>query len=181
MKSSSYFPSLTFAVLVLSLSSMAGRLVAQDTGHLRTRVKPAVAGVFVDGQYKGTASQFQHQRKAIPLAPGTHKVELIDPRYETHSQTVTIEAGKTETIRQHLRRKPLPQPPFGKLKIKNGDRSAVYINNQYFGQADEFNGPGQGLLLKPGEYFVRIVPAGGGTPREEKIKIEANRSHTITM
>ena len=43
------------------------------------------------------------------------------------------------------------------------------------GHADEFSHPGQGLLLNPGEYTVKIVPASGGKGREEKVNIETGK------
>jgi len=167
--------SLGFVILLLAVPMLA------EDGFLRTRVNPAVAGVFVNGQYKGTVSQFEHMKRAIRLAPGEYKIEIIDPRYEPLVKTVKIEAGKTEVIRERLTPKPLAQPPFGKLKIKKGERAAIFLNNAYYGQADEFNGPGQELLVKPGTYNLRVVPMDGRSPLEQKVTITANKTTTITM
>jgi len=156
-------------------------LIAQDTGWLRTRIKPAVAGVFVDNKYVGTTAQFKSSSHALVLPVGTHNIKIIDPRYVPLERTVTIEAGKAEVIRETLKPKTLAQPPFGQLKIKNAGRQAVYINNAYYGQADEFNGPGQALLLPPGEYNLRVVAVRGGSPLEQKITITANKTTTIPL
>ncbi len=43
------------------------------------------------------------------------------------------------------------------------------------GHADEFSNSGQGLLLPPGEYTVKIVP-GSGTPIEQKVKLTAKQT-----
>ena len=164
------------------LCGLAAPLVAQsDVGFLRTRVKPAVAGVFVDGKYSGTAAIFQGAKSGIWLSPGEHKVEIVEPRYKTLKANVTIERGKTSTIREDLTPIPLAGPPFGLLKIKKGCRAAIYLNEHYYGQADEFNGPGQGLLLKTGEYDLKVVSLSGGSTKQQKVKIEANRTTTIRM
>ena len=168
------------AALLFVLCLLTTPLFAQGgNGRLKTKVKPAVAGVFVDGQYHGTASQFKGSGLALPA--GEHKVKIVDPRYQTVEKTVTVEAGKTATIRENLRPKTLAQPPFGSLKIKKGQRAAVYLNGAYYGEADEFNGPGQALLLKPGEYALKIIPLGGGSPLEQKVTITVNRTTEITM
>ena len=166
------------AFLFLCISSFA---FSQDTGTLRLRVSPSVAGVFIDEKYQGTVSQFQSSKSAIVVPAGEHRVEIIDPRYEPISQVIDFKAGQNELIREQMKPKSLAQPPFGELKVKNGNRAAVYINNAYFGQADEFNGPGQALLLNPGEYNLRIVPPGGGSPLEQKVTITTNQTTTITM
>jgi PEGA domain-containing protein len=169
------------ALLVTMSLGLSVATLAQDTGTLRTRVTPGVAGVFVDDKYMGTVAQFKSSSAALVLPVGQHKVELVDPRYEPYSTTVNIQAGRTEIVRQALTKKTLARPPFGKLKVKGAVRAAVYINNQYYGQSDEFNGPGQELLLPPGEYNLRVVPQSGGSPKEEKITITAKRSTTINM
>jgi len=167
------------ALLFVLLISTTPLLAQAGNGYLRTRIKPHVAGVFVDGNYHGTASQFKSAGIALPA--GEHKVKIVDPRYEALERTVKIEAGKTQTIRQSLRPKAVAQPPFGSFKIKKGGRAAVYLNGAYYGEADEFNGPGQVLLLKPGEYNLRVVPVAGGTPLERKITITARKTTQITM
>lgn len=170
--------SLSVIVLLFVPSPLSAQ---EDVGYLRTRIKPSVAGVFVDGKYQGTVSMFQSRSRAIRVPVGEHEVKIVDPRYKELTQTVNIEAGKTVTLRQSLEPISLARPPFGVLKTKNAGRSAVYINGKYYGHADEFNGPGQGLLLNPGEYNLRIVPLAGGSPHEEKIKIDANRTTVVRL
>ncbi len=63
---------------------------------------------------------------------------------------------------------PLAKPPFGRLRTPSPDKfAAVYVNDKFMGHADEFSNSGQGLLLNPGEYKVKIVPVSGGEGREE--------------
>lgn len=176
------FSSRFYAVISLAFSTLlvAVPMLAAN-GSLVVKVKPKVAGVFVDNAYKGTVAKCSHNRDAISLAAGEHKVSIIDPRYEPLTKTVTITAGQTTVLRETLKPKPLAQPPFGVLKIKKGNRAAVYLNNAYYGEADEFNGPGQELLLKPGTYNLRVTPLGGGSPLEQKVTITAHHTTVITM
>lgn len=147
----------------------------QNTGYLRTKVNPGRAGVFIEGKYVGPAANFRIGRK-YAVAAGEHEVRLSEPRYEDVVVKVTIEPGKTTTLSQTMKQLALAEPPFGRLRTPSPDKfAAVYVNDKYMGHADEFSHPGQGLLLNPGEYTVKIVPASGGEGREEKIKIEANK------
>lgn len=150
-------------------------------GYLRTKVKPPVAGVFIDGKYQGTASIFAGGNNGIPLDPGNYTVRLVDPRYKVLEAKVEIKAGEKTVIRETLTPLPLASPPFGLLKVKNAKRQAVYLNGAYYGQADEFNGPGQGLLLNPGEYNLRIVSAAGADVKNEKVSITANQTTKIQL
>jgi hypothetical protein len=43
------------------------------------------------------------------------------------------------------------------------------------GHVDEFSNSAQGLLLNPGEYTVRVVPASG-SPITQTVKIEADKT-----
>jgi hypothetical protein len=44
---------------------------------------------------------------------------------------------------------------------------------------DEFSNSGQGLLLNPGEYDVKIVSVSGGSPVEKKVSIRANETTLV--
>jgi hypothetical protein len=146
-----------------------------DSGYLEAKVNPGRAGVFVDGKYLGPAANFGFARK-YTVAAGDHEVRLVDPRYEEAVEKVTIVAGKKTEVHKTLTALPLAQPPFGRLRTYNADKfAAVYINDKFYGHAGEFNNPVQGLLLKPGEYDVKIVPASG-TPVTQHVKIEADKT-----
>ncbi len=152
-------------------------LLPQDSslGSLCVKANPGRAGVFVDGKYLGPAANFRVAR-TYPVAAGEHEVKLIDPRYEELTTRVTIQAGKKTTISETLKAIPLAQPPFGRLRTENPDKfAAVYVNDKFMGHVDEFSNPAQALLLPPGEYTVKIVPATG-QPVTQTTKIEANKT-----
>jgi hypothetical protein len=159
---------LFFALTVLPLA-------AQETGSLSVKANPGRAGVFLDGKYLGPAANFRIARTyAVPA--GEHEVKLVDPRYEEKSAKVTILAGKKSTLHETLKELPPPKPPFGRIRTHSSDKfAAVYVNNKFMGHVDEFDNSAQGLLLNPGEYEVRIVPASG-QPVSQEVKIEADKT-----
>jgi hypothetical protein len=129
----------------------------------------------VDGKYLGPAANFRVAR-TYPVAAGEHEVKLIDPRYEELSTKVTIQPGKKTTISETLKALPAPKPPFGRIRTENPDEfAAVYVNDKFMGHVDEFSNFAQGLLLNPGDYTVKIVPATG-SPVVQDVKLEANKT-----
>ncbi len=166
---------------ILVLMAMAAPVFGQKPGYLKTVVEPGRAGVFVDGKYVGPAKNFGSARK-YPLAAGEHEVKLVEPRYEEVDQKVTITAGKTTVLNQSLKALPPPKPPFGMIRIMGATKySAVYINDKYYGHADEYSNPSQRLLIPPGEYDVKVVGVDGGASKEEKVKVTADQTTVINV
>ena len=165
----------------LALVAAAVPASAQQQGTLRTRVEPGHAGVFVDGKYLGPAKNFGVARK-YSLPAGEHEVKLVEPRYEDMTTKVTITAGKTTVLNQSLKALPLAKPPYGLLKIEGAHKySPVYINEKCYGQAAEFDNFVQGLKIPPGEYAVKVVGVEGGPSKDEKVKVEADKTTIIKM
>ena len=149
--------------------------MAQNSGYVKTVVKPTRAGVFIDGKYVGPAANFGSARK-YAVAPGEHEIRLTEPRYEDIVTKVTVQAGKTTKLEQTMKALPAPKPPFGRLRTISSDKfAAVYVNGKFMGHADEFSNPAQGLLLNPGDYTVKIVPVNSTDAKEQQVKIEANK------
>ncbi len=158
--------------IALVLSAWA---LAQENGSLCVKASPGRAGVFVDGKYLGPASNFRVAR-TYAVAAGDHEVKLVDPRFEDVTTKVSIKPGKKTTISETLKALPPAKPPFGRLRTESTDKfAAVYVNDEYMGHADEFSNFAQGLLLNPGEYTVKIVPASG-SPVTQTVKIEADKT-----
>ena len=152
----------------------AQRPAESSIGYLKTKVDPGRAGVFIDGRYMGPAGNFGVGRK-YAVAAGEHEVRFTEPRYEDVITRVTIQPGKTTKLAHTMKSLPLAKPPFGRLRTTDFDKfSAVYVNEKYYGHADEFSNFAQGLLLNPGKYAVKIVPASGALHQEE-VAIEADR------
>ena len=149
--------------------------LAQENGSLCVKANTGRAGVFLDGKYLGPAANFRVAR-TYSVPAGDHDVKLVDPRFEELATKVTIKPGKKTTIHQTLKELPAAKPPFGTLRTETTDKfAAVYVNDKYMGHADEFSNFAQGLLLNPGEYAVKLVPASG-SPVTQTVKIEADKT-----
>jgi hypothetical protein len=167
----------TFAVL-LGITALPLLCLAQQDGSLCVKANTGRAGVFVDGKYMGPAANFGVAR-TYKVAAGEHELKLVDPRYEEATTKVTVAAGKKTTIHQMLKELPPPKPPFGRIRTQSADEfAAVYVNDRYMGHVDEFSNGAQGLLINPGEYTVKIVPASG-QPVTQNIKVEANKTVVV--
>ena len=170
--------SVATAVMLLS-AFLPLRAQQAGSGFLKVKANPGRTGVFVDGKYLGPAANLAKARK-YAVAAGEHELVLREPRYQEHKMTVKIEAGKTTTVSQSLQPRTLAAPPFGTLKTVGFEKyAAVFVNGAYMGHADEFNGPGQGLLLNPGEYAVKVSSQAGNTLLEQKAAIRQNEVLTL--
>ena len=159
------------ALILVSLTCAA----AADNGRLKLEVDPGRAGVFIDGKYVGPAANFK-VGQTYQVAAGEHEIKLEDPRYQEIVKKVTIAAGKKTVMKETMVALPPAKPPFGRLRIENGDHfSAVYVNDRYMGHADEFDNFAQGLLLNPGTYEVKIVPLNGA-PVTKSVTLEADKT-----
>jgi hypothetical protein len=170
------------ALLSLALSftpSAAAQNGEPGTGYLVAKVDPGTAGIFVDGKYVGTASNFRRARKYTLIA-GEHEITFSDPRYEELKTKITIHAGGTVTLSEHLRELPKPAPPFGRMRIMGFDKyAAVFLNGKFYGHADELSNFVQGLLIRPGEYALRVEPMNGGPVHEQTVKIELDKTTVV--
>ena len=177
----SSFAALVPLVALLVAMPMSRPVDAQAgaTGRLKVKADPGKAGVFVDGKYLGPAANFGRAR-TYTLPAGTHEVVLRDPRYREVSTKVTIEAGKTATLEQKLEAIPVDAPPFGKLKTRAPEKyTAVFVNGAFMGHTDEFDNFAQGILLKPGDYQVRLQSADGSRSHEEKVTLVEDKTVTV--
>ena len=165
-------------LLILAAIALPVLNQAQENGSLCVKANTGRAGVFVDGKYLGPAANFRVAR-TYPVAVGEHEVKLVEPRYEELATKVTIQKGKKTTIHETLKALPPAKPPFGRLRTESTDKfAAVYVNDKYMGHADEFSNSSQGLLLNPGDYNVKIVPASGA-PVAQTVKIETDKTVVV--
>jgi hypothetical protein len=69
-----------------------------DQGHLKLKVKPRNAKVYVDGYYVGLVDEFDGAFQKLTLNGGRHKVELRADGYETTEFDVLITPEQTVTF-----------------------------------------------------------------------------------
>jgi len=120
------------------------------------------AGVWVDGQYVGFVKELVGDKKLM-LLPGKHEIVIRQAWYNEFVKEVILEPGKTHEVKVELVKSArLPtKDATGELKIAaTPSRAAVFVDGQYAGHVDEFDGVGKAMLLTPGQHRLRIALPG---------------------
>lgn len=120
------------------------------------------AGVWVDGQYLGYVKELKGSKKVL-LMPGKHEIVIREPWYNDYVEQPLLEPGEVHTISLTMSRNAKSENIHATAELKisaDPERAAVFVDDQYVGHVDEFNGPGQALLLVPGQHHVRLALAG---------------------
>jgi hypothetical protein len=121
-----------------------------------------LAGVWVDGQYVGYIGEMKGSKKLL-LMPGDHQLDFRYSGFRESSQRVLIEPGKKLDVRVRLDKETDIQISQVTSEIKldvRPSRAAVFLNGGYVGHVDEFNGPGQWMVVPSGPYDLRITLPG---------------------
>jgi hypothetical protein len=141
---------------------------AQDRTQAELRFVPASsveknAGVWVDGHYVGCVKELKG-RATVRLLPGRHEIVVRQPWYRDYFEEINLEPGavhKIELSLSKLPQKPTAAPGAAELKISVIPiRAAVFVDDQFVGHSDEFDGLGQGLLVSPGKHKMTIALPG---------------------
>lgn len=154
------------AVLILLIGSAIGlraenQVLAEVRFEFHNRAEKT-AGVWVDGQYMGYAKELKGNKKLL-LMPGKHEIVVRQPWYKDYSEETVLEPGEVHTVNISLAKDALTpsKDATGELKISAvPDRAAVFVDEQFTGHVNEFNGVGKALLLTPGRHQVRIALPG---------------------
>jgi len=120
------------------------------------------AGVWVDGQYVGFVKELAGDKKLM-LLPGKHEIVIRQAWYNEFVKEVILEPGQTHEVSVELVRSArLPtKDATCELKIAATPvRAAVFVDGQYAGHVDEFDGVGKAMLLTPGQHRVHIALPG---------------------
>lgn len=137
------------------------------------------AGVWVDGQYVGYVKEL-HGQKKILLLPGKHEVLVRQPWYNDYVESPLLEPGEVHVIDLALTkdtRRP-SKDVTGELKISATPvRAAVFVDDQFAGHVDEFDGH-RAMLLTPGRHHIRIA-LPGYLPFETVVDLRAHQKLKI--
>jgi PEGA domain len=120
------------------------------------------AGVWVDGQYVGYVKELKGDKKVL-LLPGKHEILVRQAWYKDYVEEALLQPGEVHTVNVSLAKSALAPThgATGELKISAvPDRAAVFVDDQFAGQVNEFDGAGKAMLLTPGEHHVRIALPG---------------------
>ena len=157
-----------FFVLLLAVTCcIPAALHAENKILAEVKIVPATsveknAGVWVDGQYLGYVKELKGNKKIL-LMPGKHEITIREPWYKDDVEELLLEPGEVHTLPITLVRNNVPADnrATAELKIEaTPDRAAVFVDEQFVGHVDEFNGAGQGLLLIPGSHKIRVALPG---------------------
>jgi len=120
------------------------------------------AGVWVDGQYVGFVKQLTGDKKLM-LLPGKHEIVIRQAWYDEFVREIVLEPGKTSEVKVELvKSAQMPtKDATGELKIAATPHdAAVFVDGQYAGHVDEFDGVGKAMLLTPGQHRLHIALPG---------------------
>jgi hypothetical protein len=138
------------------------------------------AGVWIDGQYVGYVKELNGDKK-ITLLPGKHEVMVRQAWYKDYVDELVLEPGQTTVVNVALLKeaKPNTREATGELKISaTPTRAAVFVDNQFAGHVDEFDGSRQAMLLTPGRHNIRLA-LPGYLPFETVVDLRAHQKLKI--
>lgn len=150
-----------FCISAASFVNAENRVLAEVRFVAHNRAEKT-AGVWVDGQYVGYVKELNGDKKML-LLPGKHEIIVRQPWYRDYVEQAVLEPGELHTINVTLSKdmRVVPKDATGELKISaTPDRAAVFVDEQFAGHVNEFNGVGKAMLLTPGQHRVRIALPG---------------------
>jgi hypothetical protein len=148
--------------IVMSASSYAENRVLAEVRFVTHNRAEKTAGVWVDGQYVGYAKELNGDKKVL-LMPGKHEIIVRQPWYRDHIEQAVLEPGEVRTINLSLVRDTRTPASNANSELKisaTPARAAVFVDEQFVGHVDEFDGSGQAMLLTSGQHRVRIALPG---------------------
>jgi len=72
------------------------------TGEVKVEVSPDRAAVFVDDRFLGHAGELGGAFHSMLLSPGTHRIKVELPGYQSYETTVTVAAGQKSALKANL-------------------------------------------------------------------------------
>ena len=155
------------SVVLVVVILLIGVVCAQDRVQSELRFAAhskdeKTAGVWVDGQYVGFVKEPAGDKKLM-LLPGKHEIVIRQAWYNEFVQEIILEPGRTYEVNVELVKSArLPtKDATGELKIAaTPSRAAVFVDGQYAGHVDEFDGMGKAMLLTPGQHRLHIALPG---------------------
>ena len=120
------------------------------------------SGVWVDGQYLGYLNELKGSKKIL-LLPGPHEVVVRQAGYQEFAHQVVTQPGTKQVIQVTMQKDPRVRLPTVTAAVKlsvSPNRAAVFVDGVYVGHVDEFDGPGQAMLVAPGKHKIMISLPG---------------------
>src|SRR6202162_6065464 len=153
--------------VMLAIMALVGMVHAED--RVQSELKfvahnkaDKTAGVWVDGQYVGFVKELAGDKKIV-LLPGKHDILVRQAWYQDYTEQVILKPGQVSLVNVALVKAAhaSTKEATGGLKIAaTPTRAAVFVDNQFAGHVDEFDGVGKAMLLTPGRHTVRVALPG---------------------
>lgn len=127
------------------------------------------SGVWIDGQYVGYLKELKGSKNVL-LLPGEHEIAVRQAGFKDFAQKIVVEPGQKHVVNVAMERDLQAQYPdvTAELKISlKPNRAAVFVEDRFVGFVDQFDGPGQWLLLAPGKHRIKITLPGYQTLETE--------------
>jgi PEGA domain len=155
------------------------KVMGQVEFHGQTKAEKT-AGVWVDGQYVGTADELKGTKEVL-LLPGQHQVSLRQTGYLNFEQDITVNPHRTTVVDVQLQKDPNAEFSGTNAQVKlevTPDRAAVLVDGKFAGTAHDFGGVGRAMLVAPGKHHV-VIDLVGYQPFTTDIDLQANQKVTI--
>lgn len=138
------------------------------------------SGVWVDGQYVGYLKELKGSKRVL-LLPGEHQITVRQAGFKEFSRQIVLEPGQKQVLNVAMSKDPGAQYPGVTAQVKivvNPNRAAVFLEDQFVGYVDQFDGPGQWLLVAPGKHRFKITLPGYRT-FETEVNLAANQTFEL--
>jgi PEGA domain-containing protein len=138
------------------------------------------SGVWIDGQYVGYLKELKGSKKVL-LLPGEHELAVRQSGYKEFARKVIVEPGQKQVVNVAMNKDPEAQYPDATAEVKisiSPNRAAVFVDDRFVGYVDQFDGPGQWLLLAPGKHQVKVTLPGYKT-FETEISLAADQKFEL--
>ena len=138
------------------------------------------AGVWVDGQYVGTADELTGSKQVL-LLPGTHHISVRQTGYLNMDGDITVNPHATTVVNVQLEKDPNADFSGTNAQVKlnvTPDRAAVLVDGKFAGTVHDFGGVGRAMLVAPGHHHV-MIDLVGYQPFRTEIDVVANQKVTI--
>ena len=155
-------PSILFLFLSSKFVLYSGNEILGEIQLLGASNVEKTAGVWVDGQYVGFVKELKGAKKIL-LLPGAHVFVVRQAGYKDFSRKVILEPGQEQIINVAMEKDLQAEYPDLTARLKfevKPNRAAVFLEDQFVGFVDQFDGPGQWLLVAPGKHRVKISLPG---------------------
>src|SRR5689334_6115664 len=154
--------SLAFLSLLLVTPLLAKNDVLGEIELVGATKVEKTSGVWVDGQYLGYLNELKGSKRIL-LLPGQHQIVVRQAGYQEFTQQVVAQPGAKQTIQVTMQKDPSVRLPSITASVKlavSPNRAAVFVDGVYAGHVDEFDGPGQSMLIAPGRHKIMISLPG---------------------